>query len=233
MITNYEDIDFGEHDKIRCRKLYIEDNDKTYLFECNSTFVLSGFPKRVHKNFTPSMTVYLTEENNVSYVIRNHEHVVAFKKLQKVYALSTIALLKQAKEEFSAEEIANGNVPYLNNQIEYMYNSIKHVVKGEPALCVELSLRNKIINREPDGRIVPNWRIPNPKYEILSVNNAITSKPTISAVLPKGYIYSRFTNARYHDKENLRFSVFDLLFFSPKGKNASSNIVSDFGGDGE
>lgn len=233
MITNYEDNEFGEHDKIRCRKLYIEDNDKTYLFECNSTFVLSGFPKRVHKNFTPSMTVYLTEENNVSYVIRNHEHVVAFKKLQKVYALSTIALLKQAKEEFSAEEIANGNVPYLNNQIEYMYNSIKHVVKGEPALCVELSLRNKIINREPDGRIVPNWRIPNPKYEILSVNNAITSKPTISAVLPKGYIYSRFTNARYHDKENLRFSVFDLLFFSPKGKNASSNIVSDFGGDGE
>ena len=41
---------------------------------------------------------------------------------------------------------------------------------------------------------------------------AMREKPTISAILPRGYVYYRITDSTFHDVNNLRYSVFDLLF---------------------
>ena len=86
-----------------------------------------------------------------------------FKKLQYAYKLSTDTIQKIAKEQFpdEAEPIM------MVDQMEYLYEVIKPVVKGLPVSVAECSLRNKI-RAVYDDKLKPDWSIPNQKYQILS-----------------------------------------------------------------
>ena len=178
----------------------------------NSPFRISGFPGNDTKKFHDTDRIKLGINNEITYVIRNNEHVMDFKKLQGVYNLSTDDIIKEAKELYPDEESPD----MLNNQVEYMYNSIKNVVKGKNVTVTECALRNKIRAVDND-RVAPDWTLPVVPYQILSSNKAIGKKNSLSVILPKGHAYRRLTDATFHDTKNLKYSVFDLLYQNDEG----------------
>lgn len=209
----YNDSEFGEYDIIRVNKLYANLNGKEYILEGNSPFRVKGFPRDITSKWENENVVEVANpKKDISYVIKNTESVMEFKKLQELYTISTDSLIKKAKDEgYTPEEIKSGKVDYLNDQIKYLYDFIKPVIEGEPISAFECSIRNKIKSTE-EGRITPNWKEPNPPYKIMTTLVAMREKPTISAILPRGYVYYRITDSTFHDVNNLRYSVFDLLF---------------------
>lgn len=216
----YNDSEFGEYDIIRVNKLYANIDGKEYILEGNSPFRVKGFPRDVSSKWENENVVEVANpKEDISYVIKNTESVMEFKKLQELYTISTDGLMKKAKDEgYSPEDIKNGAVDYLNDQIKYMYDFIKPVIKGEPISVFECAIRNKIKSTE-DGRIVPNWKEENPPYKVMTSLVAMREKPTISAILPRGYVYYRITDSTFHNVDNLRYSVFDLLFQDNKEEN--------------
>ena len=208
----YKDAEFGEYDIIRCNKLYFIKDGKNYEMTANSPFRISGFPGNDTKKFHDTDRIKLGINNEITYVIRNNEHVMDFKKLQGVYNLSTDDIIKEAKELYPDEESPD----MLNNQVEYMYNSIKNVVKGKNVTVTECALRNKIRAVDND-RVAPDWTLPVVPYQILSSNKAIGKKNSLSVILPKGHAYRRLTDATFHDTKNLKYSVFDLLYQNDEG----------------
>lgn len=217
----YFDTEFGENDIIRVKKIYFDYGGESYIFTVNedveeSAFRISGFPKPKVEGWDNSDTIYLDDTNELSYVILNNKHVTNFRRLQEIYKISTKDIINNEKLNGATDEEIKENKNYnIKNQIEYMYNKIKHVVKGKPVAVVECALRQKVRSID-ESRLIPDFRIPNVPYRISSAVIAMREKPTISAILPRGHIYSRITDKKFHDVNNLDFSVFDLLFHNDK-----------------
>lgn len=226
-VNIYNDSEFGEYDIIRVKTLYLEKDGVKYILEANSPFRLKGYNKIDYSEWSDSDLIEVNDNIEKSYVIKNSETVMDFRKLQAVYSMSSKDLIAKAREEYSKEDIANNKVPYLNKQIEYMTNTVRPVVKGDPVVCLELSLRNKIFSK--DGWVKPNWKIPNPEYAIYPVDTSIYNKPSISAVLSKGRMYDKLVDKKYYDKSNLQYSVFDLLFQNTDDKSIDEVFMDDEG----
>ena len=209
----YNDSEFGEFDIIRVNKLYVNINGKEYILEGNSPFRVKGFPRDITSKWENENVIdVINPREDISYVIKNTESVMEFKKLQELYIISTESLSKKAKDEgYTNDDIKVGNVDYLNDQIKYMYDFIKPVIEGEPISVFECAIRNKIKSLDKD-RVVPDWTKENPSYKVMTSLVAMGEKPTISAILPRGYIFYRITDDTFHNVNNLRYSVFDLLF---------------------
>lgn len=206
------DAEFGEYDIIRVKRLYLHNGDDIKILEGNSYFRVKGFPRDVSSVWEDTDTIEVANpQDDISYVIKNTESIMEFSKLRYIYGLDTKKLLDKARLEYSREDIRDGKVPYLEDQLGYMYELIKPIIKGDPISIYECALRNKI-RAEDESRIVPDWTTENPGYYIESAQKTIKEKPTLSAILPKGYIYARLTNDKFHDVSNLSYSVFDLLF---------------------
>lgn len=208
----YFDTEFAEYDTIRIEKLLLNRSGKEYIITCNSPFKCTGYDRSITNNWeqgdiiTPDLS-----KQEISYVIRNNEQVLNFKKLQAAYKLSSDDLLNFAKAEFSEEEIKDGLANgYIVDQIEYMYdNYIKPVTKGNHVVVAECALRNKIKSFD---NTVPDWTKEGVPYRIDPCMTAIGRKPSLSAILQKGHIYERLVNDNFHDIDKLSYSVFDLLF---------------------
>lgn len=212
----YRDGEFNEWDIIRVSTLTLLRDGKEYLIDCNSMFRVKGFPREVTKFWENEDRITVANPvEDISYVIKNSETVMEFKKLQELYKIHSKGLLEQAKKEgYTQEDIREGNVPYLNDSIRYLYDSVKSVIKGKSLTMFECAIRNKISGT--DEEIVPDWTTENPEYEINSILVAIGRRPSISAILPRGFIYYRLTDPKFHSVNNLNFSVFDLLFYTDK-----------------
>ena len=209
----YFDGEFGDWTIIRTNVIYFSTKDgKKYIMDNNSPFRIKGFDRTVTKFWDNGDIVEVNNiKTDVSYVIRNDESVTDFKKIRRVYNLNTDQIKKISKEEFGENEVRNKTAPYLKDQLRYMYESIKPVIKGDPISVFECALRNKIRD-EKDPYKLPDWTKPNPPYALSTSKVSMGEKPSISSVLPRGYIYQRLTDVIYHDVENIRYSVFDNLF---------------------
>lgn len=227
----YFDGEFGDWDIIRSGKLYFSTKDgASYIMDNNTPFRVKGFDRTATKMWDNGDIIDVSDiKNDISYVIKNDESVTDFKKIRRAYNLSTEQIKKIAKEEFGDEAVKNKTAPYLQDQLRYMYESIKSVIKGDPVSVFECALRNKIRD-EKDPYKLPDWTKPNPPYVLSTARVSMGEKPSISSVLPRGYVYQRLTDIIYHDANNVRYSVFDNLFT----KNMDDiNGDDDYMGDDE
>lgn len=94
------------------------------------------------------------------------------------------------------------------------------------AVHMETIIANQIRTDEKDSTEMPDWRIPNVGYKVISLNSALSNSPSITVTLEYQKIASTLVNPLSTKKR--KASVFDLFFMEkPQDYIVNQNLISN------
>lgn len=94
------------------------------------------------------------------------------------------------------------------------------------AVHMETIIANQVRTDEKDSTEMPDWRIPNVGYKVISLNSALSNSPSITVTLEYQKIASTLVNPLSTKKR--KASVFDLFFMeNPQDYIVNQNLISN------
>lgn len=94
------------------------------------------------------------------------------------------------------------------------------------AVHMETIIANQVRTDEKDSTEMPDWRIPNVGYKVISLNSALSNSPSITVTLEYQKIASTLVNPLSTKKR--KASVFDLFFMEkPQDYIVNQNLISN------
>lgn len=94
------------------------------------------------------------------------------------------------------------------------------------AVHMETIIANQVRTDEKDSTEMPDWRIPNVGYKVISLNSALSNSPSITVTLEYQKIASTLVNPLSTKKR--KASVFDLFFMEkPQDYIVNHNLISN------
>lgn len=94
------------------------------------------------------------------------------------------------------------------------------------AVHMETIIANQVRTDEKDSTEMPDWRIPNVGYKVISLNSALSNSPSITVTLEYQKIASTLVNPLSTKKR--KASVFDLFFMEkPQEYIVNQNLISN------
>lgn len=94
------------------------------------------------------------------------------------------------------------------------------------AVHMEIIIANQVRTDEKDSTEMPDWRIPNVGYKVISLNSALSNSPSITVTLEYQKIASTLVNPLSTKKR--KASVFDLFFMEkPQDYIVNQNLISN------
>nr|DAO78288.1 MAG TPA: DNA-directed RNA polymerase subunit alpha [Caudoviricetes sp.] len=94
------------------------------------------------------------------------------------------------------------------------------------AIHLETIIANQVRTDEKDSTEMPDWRIPNVGYKIISLNSALSNSPSITVTLEYQKIASTLVNPISAKKH--KASVFDLFFMEkPQDFIVNQDLISE------
>lgn len=94
------------------------------------------------------------------------------------------------------------------------------------AIHMETIIANQVRTDEKDSTEMPDWRIPNVGYKVISLNSALSNSPSITVTLEYQKIASTLVNPLSTKKR--KASVFDLFFMErPQDYIVNQDLISN------
>ena len=94
------------------------------------------------------------------------------------------------------------------------------------AVHMETIIANQVRTDEKDSTEMPDWRIPNVGYKVISLNSALSNSPSITVTLEYQKIANTLVNPLSTKKR--KASVFDLFFMEkPQDYIVNQNLISN------
>lgn len=208
----YLDMEFGETDIIRSNCLIVEKTDGTkWKLYPNSAFRITGFNLKEFNQIPAETLIELDPVlNKVSYVIKNNAKSSRFFEIENLYKLSTPSNSKQRKIVESTDW-EKDNVENLCIDYKDFINKVTQTLPEKPKQMLEVIFRNKIRDNGNMHR-KPDWSSDNVDPVVLTYNNTITARPSLSLKIAAGRINQRLNDPFYHDPKNLMVTSYDRIY---------------------
>ena len=193
----------------RTVEIYTQDEDNIYFTEDFNAILSSKKAKETEdgKILIPGTTL---EGVPIFYVkIQNKELQRTLERSKQIINKSDVT------ESFTKDQIVS----------EFISANLDGNINLQ-AIHMETIIANQVRTDEKDSTEMPDWRIPNVGYKVISLNSALSNSPSITVTLEYQKIASTLVNPLSTKKR--KASVFDLFFMErPQDYIVNQDLISN------